>query len=47
MARMGKVSAGDLKKLQQELNKIEQKDVESFISACAKELAARDRKSVV
>lgn len=25
MARMGKVSAGDLKKLQQELNKIEQK----------------------
>lgn len=41
MARMGKVSAGDLKKLQQELNKIEQKDVESFISACAKELAAR------
>lgn len=41
MARMGRVSAGDLKKLQQELNKIEQKDVESFISACAKELAAR------
>lgn len=41
MARIGKVSAGDLKKLQQELNKIEQKDVESFIFACAKELAAR------
>lgn len=41
MAQMGSFSAADLKKLQKQLNKIQQGNVEAFIEECAKELAAR------
>lgn len=41
MASMGGFSAAGLKKLQKQLNKIQQGNVEGFIDACAKELAAR------
>lgn len=41
MGKMGGFTAADLKKLQKQLNKIQQGNVEGFIDACAKELAAR------
>lgn len=41
MAKMGGFSATDMKKLQKQLNKIQEGNVEAFIEACAKELAAR------
>jgi hypothetical protein len=41
MAKMGGFTAADMKKLQKQLNKIQQGNVEAFIEACAKELAAR------
>jgi hypothetical protein len=41
MAKMGKFSAADLKKLQKKLNKLQKAEIEKFIEACAKELAAR------
>lgn len=41
MAKVGGFSAADMKKLQKQLNKIQQGNVEAFIEACAKELAAR------
>lgn len=41
MAQMGSFSAAGLKKLQKQLNKIQQGNVEAFIEDCAKELAAR------
>lgn len=41
MAKMGKFSAGGLKKLQQQLNKIKQDQIDAFLEECAKELAAR------
>lgn len=41
MGKMGGFSIGDMKKLQKQLNKIQQGNVEAFIDACAKELAAR------
>lgn len=41
MAKMGGFSAADMKKLQKQLNKIQEGNVEAFIEACAKELAAR------
>lgn len=41
MAKMGSFSAAGLKKLQKQLNKIQEGNVEAFIEACAKELAAR------
>lgn len=41
MAQMGSFSAAGLKKLQKQLNKIQQGNVEVFIEECAKELAAR------
>lgn len=41
MAQMGSFSAAGLKKLQKQLNKIQQGNVEAFIEECAKELAAR------
>lgn len=41
MAQMGSFSAAGLKKLQKQLNKIQQDNVEAFIEDCAKELAAR------
>lgn len=41
MAKMGGFSTADMKKLQKQLNKIQEGNVEAFIEACAKELAAR------
>lgn len=41
MAKMGGFSAADMKKLQKQLNKIQEGNAEAFIEACAKELAAR------
>lgn len=41
MAKMGSFSVAGLKKLQKQLNKIQEGNVEAFIEACAKELAAR------
>lgn len=41
MAKMGGFSVAGMKKLQTQLNKIQQGNVEAFIDACAKELAAR------
>lgn len=41
MGKMGGFSISDMKKLQKQLNKIQQDQVEAFIDACAKELAAR------
>lgn len=41
MANMGSFDAAALKKLQKKLNKIQQGNVEAFVEACAKELAAR------
>lgn len=41
MANMGGFSAADMKKLQKQLNKIKDGNVELFIESCAKELAAR------
>lgn len=41
MAKMGKFSVSEMKKLQKQLNKLKQNNVEDFIDSCAKELAAR------
>lgn len=41
MGKMGGFSIAGMKKLQKQLNKIQQDQVEAFIDACAKELAAR------
>lgn len=41
MSNMGGFSVAGMKKLQKQLNKIQQGNVEAFIDACAKELAAR------
>ena len=41
MAKMGKFSAADLKKLQKKLDKLQSTDIEAFLESCAKELAAR------
>ena len=41
MGKMGRFSADGMKKLQQELNKIQQDKADAFVEACAKELAAR------
>lgn len=41
MANMGGFSVSGMKKLQKQLNKIQQNNVEAFVDACAKELAAR------
>lgn len=41
MAKLGKFSSKDLKKLQKQLNQIQPNDVGIFIEQCAKELAAR------
>lgn len=41
MAKVGKFSASDLKKLQKKLNKLKADQAQAFIEACAKELAAR------
>ena len=41
MGKMGGFTAADLKKLQKQLNKIQEGNVEAFVDSCAKELAAR------
>ncbi len=41
MGKMGNFSASDLKKLQKKLNQIQGKEVDAFVEACAKDLAAR------
>lgn len=41
MGKTGKFTANDLKKLQQQLNKLQSNQTEVFIESCAKELAAR------
>lgn len=41
MANMGGFSVAGMKKLQKQLQKIQQGNVEAFVDACAKELAAR------
>lgn len=41
MAKMGSFSVKGMQKLQKQLNKIQQGNVEAFVEACAKELAAR------
>ena len=49
MAKMGSFSAAGLKKLQKQLDKLQQEQARAFAEDCARELAARllDRKSVV
>lgn len=41
MGRMGKFTASDLTRLQNQLNKIQAENAEAFVESCAKELAAR------
>lgn len=41
MGKMGNFTISDLKKLQDQLNKFQSGNVESFVESCAKELAAR------
>lgn len=41
MAKMGSFSLAEMKKLQKQLNKIQQEQAKAFAEACAKELAAR------
>lgn len=41
MAKMGSFSLSEMKKLQKQLNKIQQEQAAAFAEACAKELAAR------
>lgn len=41
MGKMGKFTISDLKKLQEQLNKLQSGNVEVFVESCAKELAAR------
>ena len=41
MAKTGSFKADGLKKLQKQLNKIQQDQMQAFVEECAKELAAR------
>lgn len=41
MPKTGKMSIAELKRLQKQLNKIQKADMDAFVEACAKELAAR------
>lgn len=41
MGRMGSFDLGNLKKLQERLNKVAENDIDDFLDACAKELASR------
>lgn len=47
MAKMGKFRADDLKKIQKQLQNIQQNDISDFVEACAKELAARLLRKVI
>ena len=40
-SKMGGFSMAGMKKLQKQLNKLQQSEVEAFVDSCAKELAAR------
>lgn len=41
MGRMGSFDLSELKKLQEQLNKVTENDIDNFLNDCAKELAAR------
>lgn len=41
MAGIGKVNLSELKKLQKKLNKVQEEQLNAFVEACARELAAR------
>ena len=41
MGKMGSFQVNEWKKLQKQLNQLQQEHVSAFIDACAKELAAR------
>ena len=45
--KFGNVNLGGLKKLQQKLNAVTQADMDAFLTACAKELAARLLRDVI
>ena len=47
MGRMGKFTASDLTRLQNQLNKIQAGNAEAFVESCAKELAVRLLKKVI
>ena len=47
MAKLGKVQAGDLKRFQKKLNKIQADSVNAFVESCIKELAARLLRKVI
>lgn len=47
MAKFGKCDLGGLKKLQEKLNKVQQKDIDEFLTGCAKELTARLLRKVI
>lgn len=41
MGKLGKVNTSQLKKLQKNMEKLQQKDIDDFVEKCAKELTAR------
>ena len=41
MGRMGSLDLSELKKLQEQLNKLNEQEINDFLESCAKELAAR------
>lgn len=45
--KFGNCNLGGLKKLQEKLNKVQQSDMDAFLTACAKELAARLLREVI
>lgn len=47
MGRMGKFTASDLTRLQNQLNKIQAGNAEAFVESCARELTARLLKKVI
>lgn len=47
MAKLGKFSMGEMEKLQKQLSKIQKEQVQRFLEACAKELAARLLRKVI
>lgn len=47
MGKMGRFLFADMKKLQKQLNKIQQGNAEVFVDACAKELAVRLLEKVI
>ena len=45
--KFGNCNLGGLKKLQKKLNKVQQSDMDAFLTACAKELAARLLREII